>query len=246
VSVAEGSYYESVALDRFVRVSLSGDTSVEGDLTISSGALVAASGHLAIAGNLTHSGGVFDPLHKMVIFNGSGVQTITGDTTFFDLAVDSSVILSTTDNVTVTGTLTNLGVTRETKTVDGNESITFGLADVAANVTEPGLATLRVERRDADHPSAPQDIQTGKYWSFTPTGSGYKLDLTLPHITTPDACDQVCRYESTTGRWNCAADTFDPIEGTITRRGIVKLSDWATGEGTGPCGIWLPVVLLSE
>ena len=241
VRVAAGTYSESVMLDRYVDVVLDGDI-VLGDLSISTGTFVASNGNLLVCGDFTHSGGVFDPGDRMVTFDGSMPQTISGDTAFFDLTVGSLTTLATTDNVVVNGTLVNHGVTRETKVISGLGPTTFGLADVTIDVTQAGLTSLEVERRDQDHPGAPMGVQTGKYWSFAPDGDGYVLSMTLPHDRVPSACDEVCRFDDQSGTWDCCAHSYDAGEATITRDGITQLSDWATGEDTGPCHFSLPMV----
>lgn len=244
VDVAAGMYVESVALNRFIHVSLSGDIVLDGDFSMSTGTFETSNGDLVLSGNFTHSGGIFDPSYHGITFNGTGTQTITGDVAFYDLTVGSGVILETTGNVTLNGTLTNNGVIVETKAVAGSGPLTFGLANVAIDVTEPGLTSLQVERRDQHHPAAPLGIQTGKYWSCTPTGSGFTLDMTLPHNGTPDGCDEVCRYTGSGEVWDCAADHYDTENNTITRLGITQLSDWATGDDVGPCHVWCPMVLI--
>jgi hypothetical protein len=156
--------------------------------------------------------------------------------------VGSGVELETTSNVALDGTLLNHGVTRETKAVVGTGTIAFGLADVTINVTTAGLTDLQVERRDQDHPNAPAKIQTGKYWSFTPTGSGFTLDMTLPHNEIPESSDEVCRYTGTDQVWDCAADSFHILNRTITRNGITQLSDWATWNDAPGGLVYLPLI----
>ena len=237
VDVAAGTYAETVTLGKDVYVSLSGNVDISGDLSISSGNFVSSGENLNLSGNLSITGGDFNPNDGTVNFNGSGTQTITGDTIFFDLIVGNGVVVSTAANITVDGTLTNNGITRETKTIAGTGAYAFGLADVSVDVTSAGLTSLQVERRDQDHPSANAGIHTGKYWGFTPVGSGFTLDMTLPHNIVPDEFDKVCRYTGVDTTWNCASDSFDPTENTITRQGVTQLSDWATGNNVGPTAL---------
>lgn len=197
VYVAAGTYTESVTLDKNLFVVLSGDVDLDGDLSISAGSFIASAGNLSLSGDLTHSAGVFDPNGGTVIFDGGGTQTIDGDTLLFNLTVGSGVELETTANVALDGRLVNHGVTRETKTIAGTGAVTFGLADATIDVTTAGLTNLQVERWDQNHAQAPLQIQTRKYWSFTPTGSGFALNMTLPHNEVPEANDMVCRYTGT-------------------------------------------------
>lgn len=242
VYVAAGTYTESVTLDKNLFVVLSGDVDLDGDLSISAGSFIAPAGNLSLSGDLTHSAGVFDPNGGTVIFDGGGTQTIDGDTLFFNLMVGSGVELETTANVTLDGRLVNHGVTRETKTIAGTGAVTFGLATATIDVTTAGLTNLQVERRDQDHAQAPLQIQTRKYWSFTPTGTGFALNMTLPHNEVPEPNDKVCRYTGTDQVWECSADSFDTGNSTITRNGITQLSDWATWDDTPAEVVNLPLI----
>ncbi len=206
-------------------------------------------GHLAFndqAKTLPNGGAVsiegdFDPgavgghtiTGSTVAFNGSGVQTITQNAVLNDVRVSSGVTLTTAANVTVGGTLTNDGWTKETRTVAGLGARTFGLAKVVVDVTTQGsLSSLEVIRRDQDHPNATVPLQTGVWWKMTPTGDSYTANLTLPVPFTPDANSNVCRYSGTGLTWDCAQTGFDAAAKTISRSGITAFSEWTTGNNT--------------
>ncbi len=242
VYVAAGTYTESVTLDKNLFVVLSGDVDLDGDLSISAGSFIASAGNLSLSGDLTHSAGVFDPNGGTVIFDGGGTRTVDGDTLFYNLTVGSGVELETTANVALGGRLVNHGVTRETRAIAGTVAVTFGLADATIDVTTAGLTNLQVERRDQDHAQAPSQIQTRKYWTFTPTGSGFALNMTLPHNEVPDANDEVCRYTGTGQVWDCSADSFDTADDTVTRNGITQRADWATRDDVPAEAVYLPLV----
>jgi hypothetical protein len=65
-----------------------------------------------------------------------------------------------------------------------------------------------------------------RYWSITPTGSGYTVDLTLPHGDLSDP--YVCRYLGGAS-WDGARTSF--TSSTVTRAGVDALSDWAVYYG---------------
>jgi hypothetical protein len=102
---------------------------------------------------------------------------------------------------------------------------------------------LRVLRADGDHPNATTALQTGCSWTLTATDSGgaaavgFSLTLTLPATFTPDGDDKLCRYTGSGQVWDCAATSFDAGNKTITRSGVVQLSDWATGDDVGSTAV---------
>ncbi|MCX6028586.1 MAG: hypothetical protein NT169_04695 [Chloroflexi bacterium] len=185
-----------------------------------------------------------------MIFSGSGAQNLDASvaTTFNNLTVNSGVTLVETvsaDNVTVAGTLTNSGTIRKTQSVSGAGSKTFGLAgryngaDLSVNVTTQGsLSQLQVDRVDSNHPNAVAATQTGRYWSITPTGSSYTIDLTLPHnVSTPGTNAYVCRNTGGTN-WMCGRTSA--TANTVTRTELTTLSDWAVGDSSkGPLAVRL-------
>jgi len=191
---------------------------VRGNLTINSGVTFNSTmtANLNLAGNWV-SDGVYTTSSQTVVFNGSGVQNLTANTaiTFYNLTINSGVTLVETvsaDNAAVSGTLTNNGVIRKAQTVSGTGNKTFGLAgahngaQLNINVTTQGtLSNLQVDRIDSDHPNSNgANQQTGRYWSITPTGSGYMANLTLPRSNA--GAPSVCRYYSGTSWW-CAINS---------------------------------------
>lgn len=207
-------------------VTLSRAVDINGSLTLALGALDVTTGNYAVnvAGNWTQNGGAFLPRAGTVYFDGPGTQTITGNTSFFNLNVAASVTLATTFDVAVGGTLTNSGWTQETKGITTTGSKSWGLAAVTTNTTTQGtLSSLQIRRRDQNHPNANPDEQTGKYWIMTPTGSGYAVNLTLAHNNQTDP--QACRYNA--GAWDCARSSY--TSATVIRNGVTAFSDWAVG-----------------
>lgn len=83
-------------------------TTVTGNVAISSGATLKLStqvgGDLNVAGNWTNSG-TFTPSSRLVQFNGTLAQTLTGATTFDFLTLNNSLGLTLSNNITVNQTL---------------------------------------------------------------------------------------------------------------------------------------------
>lgn len=110
---------------------------------------------------------------------------------------------------------------------------TFGPTFVQMDITMLGTLTcLSVQRVDANHPNAGTHFQTGKYWTITPTGIGYTVNLTLPHNLADHTIGLVGRYTGTGQVWDYARTSSTAT--TITRNGIAQLSDWAVGSNTPP------------
>jgi len=215
-------------------VTLATPVIVGDDLTITSGDSLNTGGQaLTINGDFTNSG-TFTHASNTTTFGGSGVQNVNGttaNTVFYNVVVGSGSTLTTTAPNYVTlatgGTLTNNGWTDETKTIGGTGMVTYGLGSIAVNVTTRGtLSSLRVERRDDDHPAGSTQAQTGRYWTITPTPtlSGYTVNLTLPTAFVPATGDKVCRYTGSGNVWDC--DLTSTTSSSITRNGITELSDW--------------------
>lgn len=214
---------DTVTIDAGHTVTLNDNRAIN-TITIDGALTVSGSATLQVGGGWS-TNGTFTPASGTVSFNGTGVQTITGNTTFNNVVVGSDSTLTTAYDVTLNGALTNNGWTSETKMIASTGAISYGLGGVSLNVTTLGaLSSLRVNRRDTDHPNGPAGHQTGRYWSLTPnTGaSGYTADLTLPTTFSPTINDQVCRYTGTA--WNCARTSN--TTNSITRAGVTQFSDW--------------------
>ncbi len=210
---------------------------INGNLTIGTSAPLTMSGSQTVnlKGNFSNSG-TFTAGTGTITFNGSGTQNLTANnsTTFNNLTVNSGVTLVETvsaDNATASGTLTNNGTIRKSQSVSGTGSKTFGLAgayngaNLTINVTTQGtLSNVQVDRIDSNHPNANTAQQTGRYWSITPTGSGYTANLTLPRSNS--GAPSVCKHVSGS-TWSCASNSNNTND--VTRNGITSFSDWAVG-----------------
>ena len=196
-----------------------------------------------IEGHFVRNGGTFVPGAGSFNFNGNSLQNLTlaVPTTFNDLTVSLGTTLIETvsaDNGTVAGNLTNNGIIRKIQTVGGTGTVSFGLTAVSVDVTTQGtLSQIDVDRIDSDHPDAKPGIQTGRYWTVTPTGAGFTLDLTLLHdgLSAPKGC----RYLGA-GEWDCGTIPENSNTATtVTRLGVTNLSDWAVGNNVDPTAIRL-------
>ena len=191
------------------------------NLTINGTLAVSKSSPLTISGDWDITGS-FSPEEGTLIFNGSGIQTLKGDTAFHNLVVGSNSIITTSANVTLNGTLTNHGWISETKAINSGTATRYGLGDVTVELQEGSVGSLRVMRRDTDHPNGPAGRQTGRYWSLTSNAGYFRVKLTLPTSFTPTYSDQVCRYTGTD--WNCSR-AFSTTS-SITRTSVTQFSDW--------------------
>ena len=239
--------------------TISGSLTVN-HLQIDNGVTLAASAGstLNMLGNWANNGGTFNAGTGTVTFSGSGVQLLTANsaTVFNNLTVNNGVLLIETvsaDNVTVAGTLTNSGTIRKSQPVAGTGLKTFGLAGahnggaLSINVVaQAGMSNLQVDRIDSNHPNATygpgNGTSTGRWWNITQTdGSGYVVDLTLPHTVVPDTNADVCEYTAGPGYgWDC--DRTSSTSNTVTRQNVTTLSPWAVGDNTGPTAIALTEV----
>jgi hypothetical protein len=133
--------------------------------------------------------------------------------------------------------------------ITDNQAYSFG--DLTIFVEPGGLGDidcLQVTQVAQDHPAATVGIQTGNYWHITALNSSSSpasnytttLTLTLPFI--PDADDKLCRYTGSNDVWDCAANSFDAGNQTITRNDVTQFSSWAVGVGVGPTAVSLQSV----
>ena len=124
------------------------------------------------------------------------------------------------------------------KAVSGTGTYTFGPTMVKVVISTLGsLSSLTVTRTESNHPNATTGLQTGRYWTLTPTGCGSNdcaFNLTLPTTFTPYDQDKVCRYTGSGQVWDCAMSSY--TSNSITRNGVTSFSDWAAGNNVGDDG----------
>ncbi|WP_291980812.1 SdrD B-like domain-containing protein [Luteitalea sp.] len=187
-----------------------------------------------ITGPFTRTGGTLRTSGNTLTFAGTGAQLLdlSVASTFANLAVSPATTLvevQAANNASVSGTLTNLGVIRKTRSMAGGSNA-FGLTGALLNVAALGsLSSVQIDRRDVTHPSAGPEQQTGRYWTMTPVGAGFDLSVTLPHAVADHQSTSACRF--TGAAWDCARTSS--AAGQVTRAGVTTLSDWAVGVGAG-------------
>lgn len=225
-------------------LTFAGTTSIAGSSATTlhhatiTGSLTAPAGILSMTGNFTNSG-VFAHGNGTLRFISNALQNLTlnSPAAFFNLTVTNGTTLVETvaaDNATVAGTLTNQGIIRKSRAVAGAGAVSFGLTGASANVTTAGsLSQVQVDRVDQNQPSSNTLTATGRYWTITPTGAGYTVDLTLlrPAVVTSNAL--ACR--NGVSEWNCTCSSATAT--TVTRNGVTQFSDWAVGMGASVTSI---------
>jgi hypothetical protein len=248
-----GFYPESLALQRAVTVTCLEELTL-GGFNQSAGSFSAPPGMLTMQGDFIRSGGSYQANAGLLFFEQGegGLQApelrvankyapafipttydldLQVPTNFQALGVAPFVMLvevQPDDHALLAGVLVNQGVIRKTLSVAGAGLLSFGLAGAQVQVTAPGsLSALQVDLVGESSPWAPPALENGAYWIFTPTGSGYTLDLTLVHSSATTANDKACR--SLGLWWDCAASSFNAPAHTVTRTGVTQLSQWAVG-----------------
>jgi hypothetical protein len=213
------TYNETALLNKTITVNVNGDVILNGSLIVSNGAFNAGSGNVTVNGDFTLSGGSFTaPV---------GLLDVTGAT-----AVSGG-----------TFTYTANGTIRERRSVSGLPTLTFPLTGITIAVTaNTGLTGVQVTRHEQNHAGATTiATQTGRYWSLTPTGSGFTVNLTLPVSFTPDAGDRLCRHTAGPGYgWDCGEGINHSFtSNSVTRHGVTAFSDWVVGNNAGPTAVTL-------
>lgn len=208
-----------------------------GDLEIQDEGVLTLTNPISITGSFTNSGDLYTEGFAVNFTGGlfqPAVQNLVLNVmTWFD---DLNVLTGTTlveavtdDNAYLNGALTNYGTIRKTQPIAAAIDYNFGLAgtyvgsDLEVDAAVPGtLTSLQVDRFDAAPANPPVGKTTPIYWTITPVGSGYTVNLTLPHdgVSTPSACRRVGG-----STWDCAQSASSTS--TVTRNGVTQFSDWA-------------------
>lgn len=197
---------------------------------------------LSIAGDpllmpLDDNGG-FTPTAALVPFIGASSLTATSDCP------------ATDQRGQIRGATCNIGA-YEIKTSDHQisqcrtglvqgETYAFGATGILITVDTLGsLTQLCVNLTESNHINATTGIQTGRYWTVTPTAAtnNWSLTMSAPVDFTLDASDKLCRYTGTGIVWDCAMTSTNNSTQRITRTGISQLSPWAVGNDVGPTAV---------
>jgi hypothetical protein len=138
-------------------VAVHSNTATLGSLNIDAGGTLNFGGayNLNLTGNFTNNG-AFNAANSAAIFQGGPHQYLVANnpTSFNNLTVQNGVTLIeyvSSDNVTVSGTLTNDGVIRKTQAVSGAGDYSFGLA--GGRSTRRTWAFTSTAERSAPSPS---------------------------------------------------------------------------------------------
>jgi hypothetical protein len=226
------SFIADTAIVVASNVDFTSSTVAIGELHQTGGSLSLGSSTVTVSNLFSRTGGSFSAGSGTVVFDGPGIVglDLAAATAFNNLSVAAGTTLveqQAADNASVGGTLDNQGTIRKTKDIPGTGPLSFGLTGVELGVNGQGsLSQLQVDRVGGNHPSADFRTVTGRYWTLTPTGSGFSVDLTLPHGVVPDTNAAVCLFGG--GEWDCRRDFSTAT--TVTRIDVTELSDWAIGD----------------
>jgi hypothetical protein len=180
----------------------------------------------------TWAGGIVPgPVDTAVIVSGDTV-TLDSDFTVDGLSIEAGAIFDeATSSMTIVegGPLVNNGIIRVSRSISGTGPVDFGLGDVSMDITTQGtLSQIQVDRIDSNHPEAYGKLLSGIHWSIVPTGSGYTLELTLPHSISPDSSAHLARHEGG-GIWTLGRTSSTATH--VTLEAVTQLSDWTVCKG---------------
>jgi hypothetical protein len=138
------------------------------------------------------------------------------------------------------------------RAISGPATYTFYAGNLPVTVLVPpdgqgDLARINIQRFNTSYPGALPPLLTGYYWQLEGLNgsggiaSGYMISLTLPVPGfTPDENARVCRRTRPALIWDCAATSYTAH--TITRDGVMRLSDWAVSKSVISM-LYVPFVL---
>ncbi|MEM7129936.1 MAG: LamG-like jellyroll fold domain-containing protein [Chloroflexota bacterium] len=204
---------------------------VAGNLTLKDGVLDTSTGNhnIALGGNLVQEGGNFNARGGTVIFDGASGTTQTIDAmqmTFANVEIGPDVTVRTGGAMMRTGMLHSQGQTEETRAVDGEGRLHYGLAEVTLDVKDAtDFDAMTITRVETNSPNAAPTTGSGTHWLFNTEGDEYVVDLTLPHddVNGPGVC-----YHLGDGEWDFFADQTSGEN--VTRHDVESLNgEWAVG-----------------
>lgn len=174
--------------------------------------------------------------HKAIILSGDTV-TLTGSATLQNLEIQPGGMLVEGNGtvLTVAGEVVNSGTLRCIRSVAAPGPVDFSLTRASVVVdTQGSLSSIQVDRVDSNSPVASMPaLETGIYWSITPTGAGFITSLTLPYDSTRVSDPMLARYDGS--RWVSARSSMTPTN--VTLSGVQQFSPWTVSSGTVPVTI---------
>lgn len=157
--------------------TLSGSTSIAGDLTISNGAsLDGSSQTLILQGNFNNSGSFIPSTSTCILTGGTspGNKLINGTTSFYHVVIPGYYTISAGSNLTING---NILVTGALNT-GTNQKYYYGNVEATGTITDDGTATFMGTQ--------PQQFRlAGNYSSPAQTGTVVFAGTNTPAIYTP-------------------------------------------------------------
>ncbi|MCX7839251.1 MAG: delta-60 repeat domain-containing protein, partial [Anaerolineae bacterium] len=247
-------------------VTLDVDSADLANVTINSGGTLTNNGTartLSLTGNWSNSG-TFTPGTSIgVTFKGTGAQTLTGATTFYNLTINNtggSVTLA--NNMTVNGalTLTSDLTTASNVLILGSSASVSGAGDVVGTVrrtsfsgtqqynnqyTTINFTTAPTQMDVKLTKSAPSGLTTAvnRYYTLTPTGAvnatiqlAYK-DSELNGVTEANA--RLWRYDTGQSKWILQGGTVNTTNNHVSLAGVTQFSDWAISDNGAPTAVTL-------
>ncbi|MGB1252067.1 MAG: choice-of-anchor Q domain-containing protein [Candidatus Promineifilaceae bacterium] len=196
-----------------------------------------------------------DPLFTVVPNSGDGDWTTSADNDYGNLllqgaspAVDSTTVTANcpvydirnvgrSDYACDLGAyellLTDSASVTQDEFAEG-ETFTFGPTQLNMEIVTLGtLQTITVTQVMTSHPEAEGLMGNGLFYRIKAEGSGFELNLTLPHNNNPDP--QICRYDTSLDAWDCSRDSFNAT--IVTRNGVTQFSDWAVTDASAPVSV---------
>jgi len=216
-----------------------GAVTVTGNVSISSGATLklstAVGGDLNVAGNWTNNG-TFTPSSRLVQFNGSAAQTLTGASTFDFLRINNAAGLTLNNAITVT---TNLNLTAGRISLGSNNltmgsTATFSNQSATSYIATNGSGALIINSVGNTATAFPVGL-IGSYTPLTVTNTGTVNNLALT-VTSPPANAVSDAAKIINLEWNLNASGAGSLANVVFNWTAANQAASYTATGTGELG----------
>lgn len=170
-------------------------------------------------------GGEFQNIDSTVIFSGNISQKLEGESIIFDnFQVDALSDLAAYGDISYSGILSAHNNIVQTRSIIFTGQLSFGLSNVDLNINDnTDLRRISVEHIQSTH-SNTQNGMNDEYWTITPIGAIYNVDLSMPSNS---ASKDIYQYSGSGNLWNYLESTFNA--GYLTTTGITSLSTFSLG-----------------